>query len=107
MPKYTFTITQIIGPYGNKYSLLTANEIRFGAASLSIIFCADIGPKNRRIRKRPLCVTRLIFVEFDVQDLPVIGADACVASLMALISVFAPQIYQLAIRCNLYLIDRQ
>ena len=26
MPKYTFTITQITGPYGNKYSLLTANE---------------------------------------------------------------------------------
>ena len=46
MPKYTFTITQITGPYGNKYSLLTANEIRFGAASLSIIFCADIGPQK-------------------------------------------------------------
>lgn len=26
MPKYTFTITQITGQYGNKYPLLTANE---------------------------------------------------------------------------------
>ena len=26
MPKYTFTVTEITGQYGNKYPLLTANE---------------------------------------------------------------------------------